>query len=85
MTQYKGIVVKQTYGELLQELSNLAIKAAEVEGADTVGAFLPIGQFGVSRQYGEFSSLQEWLGDFGAVLEGFLCSHEGEEIEDWHV
>jgi hypothetical protein len=70
------------YAEMLVAIKTLAEQAAEVEGAEDVGCFLPIRKYGTSRATGDFSSLGEWLADVATTLEGFLIE-DGEELEGW--
>lgn len=71
------------YAAMLNALRDLAVKAAGVEGADSVGAFHPI-PTGDYREFGEFSSLSGFLDDFADVLGDFLTD-EAEELEGWHA
>lgn len=71
------------FAEMLQHLRETAAAAAGVEGADDIGAFLPIAKLGQRREIGEFSSLSEFLDDFADALAEFLASEDGDEIEGW--
>jgi hypothetical protein len=73
------------YALMLDALRELAVKAAGVEGADTIGEFVPIGKFGEIQAYGVASDLSEWLDDFADRLLDFLDSDEGDEIESWEA
>lgn len=73
------------FADMLGELSAFASKAAGIEGADSVGAFIPIGKFGQSRGFGEFSSLSEWLDDIADTIDDFLASSEGDEVGSWEA
>lgn len=74
---------KGDYFDMLDALRSLAVKAAGVEGADSVGAFHPI-PTGDYRESGQFSSLSEYLDDFAGVLQTFLHA-EGDELEGWEA
>lgn len=70
------------YAEMLEDLRVLIVKAAGVEGASDIGAFHPIRRSYMTRGFGEFSNLSEYLDDFADVLQDFLAA-EGEELEAW--
>lgn len=71
------------YKEMLEQLSSGAMAASYVAGADDVGAFCPIRKIGEGVTYGQFSSLREYLEDFADVLNEWLTTDEGEEMETW--
>ncbi len=74
------------YAEMLTALKELAHRAGGVEGADTIGAFIPVGRLDAFRSsLGDFSNLSEWLDDIGDTIQEFLDSDEGDEVEGWSV
>jgi hypothetical protein len=82
-TQVHVTYDESDYYDMLDALRSLAVKAAGVEGATDVGAFHPI-TTGDYREFGQFSSLSEFLDDFAGVLQTFLHA-EGDELEGWHA